>query len=74
MLGFRFSLVLDFGVGAAAMVGPGVGRRENSAQRMEKGWRLAVSPLPKDLGWGPLEPENADRRFGEPKRTRGTRQ
>ena len=74
MFGFRFSLVLNLGVGAAAMARPGVGCRENSAQRMKKGWRLAVSPLPEDLGWGPLEPENADRRFGEPKRTRGARQ
>lgn len=77
-MGFRFSLVLDFGVGSAAKARHGVRLREDFARRMEEGRRVAASrpvlpPLPEDLGRGPLEPENLGREFGEPKRSRGAR-
>jgi hypothetical protein len=63
MVGFRFSLVLDFGVGTAASARHGVRRRDDSAQRMEEGRRAAVPcsaalPLCEELGRGPLEPED----------------
>ena len=66
MMGFRFSLVLDFGVGAAARTRHGVRRGEDSAQRMEEARRAAVPPLSEDLGWGPLEPENFSRSLASP--------
>lgn len=71
MMGFRFSVVLDFGVGTAARARHGVRRREDSAQRMEERRRGAavpplVPPRPEDLGWGPLEPERISREFGAP--------
>lgn len=74
MVGFRFSLMLDFGVGPAASTRYGVRRREDSAQRMEKGRRALVPPLPEDLSWGPLEPEKLGGGFGEPEHSRGARQ
>ena len=77
MIGFRFSLILDFGVGAAARVRNGVRRWEDSVQRMEEARRAAVSrPVPppsEDLGWGPLEPENLGGGFSELKHSRGVR-
>jgi hypothetical protein len=75
MVGFRFSLVLDFGVGPAARATRGVRCQEDPGRRMEEGRRAAVlhsAPrLPGDLGWGPLEPEGFGRESGEPERSRG---
>ena len=70
MMGFRFSLVLDFGVSTVPRGRHGVRRREDSAPRMEEGRRATVSrlvpPLSEDLGWGPLEPENLGGGFSGP--------
>jgi len=77
MIGFRLSLVLDFGTGAAASPRHSILFRTDSAQRMKKGRRAAVPPsvppLPEDLGWGPLEAEGRGREFGAPERSRGAR-
>lgn len=78
MIGLRFSLVLDFGMGAAARARHGIRRREDSAQRMKAGMRAAASypvpALPAGLGWGPLEPEDCVGGLGEPEHNRGARQ
>lgn len=75
---FRFWLVLDFGVGAAAGTRHANGRREDSARWTEEGRQAAVPrpvlPLPEDLGCGPLEPEDLGREFGERKHSRRVRQ
>ncbi len=68
MVGFRFSLVLDFGVGTAA-TGRSCARHGYSARRLEEGRRPAVSsrpaalPLPEELGRGPLELEDFGQEF-----------
>ncbi len=65
MVGLRFSLVLDLGVGHAARARPGV-RQRNSARRRQERRRATPgrppSSLPPDeLGRGPLEPEDFGR-------------
>lgn len=75
MMGFRFSLVLDFGMDTAARARYGVRRREDSAQRMEEG-RRAAAPCSmalrrcEELGRGPLEPEDFGQELAEPMRSR----
>lgn len=71
MVGFRFALVLELGVGTAARVSRGVRRREDSVQRMEEGMRAAAPrptalPLSEELGRGPLESEDFGPEFADP--------
>lgn len=77
MVGLRFSLVLDLGVGTAA-TGKPCARHGYRVRRVEEGRRAVVlspiPPRPEDLGWGPLEPEIGGCGVGEPQRSHGARQ
>lgn len=67
MIGFRFSLVLDFGLGAADGRAAQSSRRGLAETAKERTRRQSAGegPHPGRLGQGPLEPDDFYGRIGE---------
>ncbi len=76
MLGFRFSLTVDFGLGAATRISHGDTHvvRTQRSQGKRRALARPLLPLPEDLGQGPLERDDIGRGLSEQNLRSGARQ
>ncbi len=74
MMGLRFALVMELGVGAPSLHGRRLRRRSIDAERaVTERTKPRDLSMPGSLGRGPLEPEDSDWRPGEERFGRGMR-